>query len=92
MAEVRLAVEADAALDRLWQDGKSALVEQLEDAIDLIAAGDRRARQHRLSSPDLPEGVWLIAVRHGGQTWVIVWSEISPGTAKVHGISATEAF
>lgn len=91
MRDVRLAAEADATLDGLWRDGQEALVEQLEDAIDFIADGDRRARQHRLTSPGLPDGVWLIAVRHAGQTWMIVWSEISPGLAKVHGISATEA-
>jgi hypothetical protein len=92
MPEVRLATEVDAVLDRLWREGQEILVERLEDAIDFISVGDRRARQHRLTSSDLPDGVWLITVHHGEQTWVIVWSEVSPGLAKVHGISATEAF
>lgn len=92
MHEVRIAAQADATLDRLWRDGQESLVEQLEDAIDSIASGDRRSRLHRLTSPQLPDGVWLIAVRHGGQTWVLVWSEVSPGIAKVHSISTTDAF
>lgn len=89
---MNLSAEADAILEQLWRDGQEELVEHLEDAIDLIAAGDRRARQHRLNSPSLPDGLWLIAVRHHGQTWVIVWNETSEGFAKVHGISYTDVF
>lgn len=90
--EVWLAPEADAVLDRLWRDGQEQLVGRIEDAIDLIAGGDKLARRHRLSSSGAPEGLWLIAVRTGDRTWVIVWSEVSPGRAKVHGISTTRAF
>ncbi len=92
MPEVRLAQEADAVLDRLWQDGQEQLVERLEDAIDLIAEGDKLARRHRLSSANVPGGLWLIAVRYQGQTWAIVWSETRPGPAKVHAIAETDAF
>ena len=92
MPEVRLAADVDATLHRLWREGRESLVEAFEDAIDSIVAGDRQARRHRLSSPRLPDGVWFISVRHGEQTRAIVWSEISPGLAKVHGISTTDAF
>ncbi len=92
MTDLRLAAEADAVLERLWQDGQETLVAHLEDAIDLIVTGDRRARQHRLTSPAVPTGAWLITVRHAGQTWVIIWSEIAQGLAKVHGISTSTTF
>jgi hypothetical protein len=90
--EVRLAPEADAVLNRLWSDGHASPVERLEDAIDLIAEGDPLARQHRLTSSELPEGLWLIVVRHQGQTWVIVWGETAAGAAKVHAVSRTAVF
>lgn len=92
MHEVRLAKEADATLDRLWRDGQTQLVERLEDAIDLIVEGDKLARQHRLSSSDVPGGLWLVAVRHQGRTWAVVWSEPRSGFAKVHAIAETDAF
>ena len=91
MREVKISPEAGAVLDDLWDRGLAELVELLEDAIDWIAAGDRRARAHRLEGPGFPGGAWLIAVRHAGDTWMVVWNQMG-GAAAVHRIARTEVF
>lgn len=93
MRDVILDADVDRRLDELWADGQDVLVEAVEDAIDWIASGDRRAKAHRVDSPPLPGGfAWVVAIRSRGETWALVWSETSPRSAKVHAVERTEAF
>lgn len=93
MREVILDQTVDTLFDALWNNGDETLVARLEDAIDRIAQGDHRARQHRVAAPPLREGfAWLCVVRDHGRSWVIVWSEVDDNLAKVHAISQTQAF
>ncbi|MDR0627622.1 MAG: hypothetical protein LBG11_10280 [Bifidobacteriaceae bacterium] len=91
MREVKISPEANAVLDDLWHRGLDELVELLEDAIDWIGEGDSRSRAHRLEGPDFPDGAWVIAVRHAGDTWIVVWDHLADVPA-VRGIARTEVF
>ena len=81
---------ATTILDQLWEQGREQLLEKIDEVVDWIAAGDARARRHRLDAPVLVHGfVWAIRVTDQGQDWLILWSEVDPGTAKIHAVSQT---
>ena len=81
---------ATTILDQLWEQGREQLLEKIDEVVDWIAAGDARARRHRLDASVLVHGfVWAIRVTDQGQDWLILWSEVDPGTAKIHAVSQT---
>ncbi|RRD49528.1 hypothetical protein [Arachnia propionica] len=90
MFEVIEDESAAAILDQLWEQGRENLLEKIDEAVGWIADGDVRARRHRLDAPILTHGfVWAIRVTDQGQSWLILWSEVTTETAKIHAVSQT---
>lgn len=74
-----------AALDALWSRNER-LADAVEEALDWIEADpvDVRARRRSFTN-----GMWVIAVRAGGEDWTIVWEEETHGEPVVRLIAET---
>lgn len=74
MASLKLTPEAGRAYDALDAASRAALLDAVDDALDLLEAdpGDKRCRERAFG-----DGLWGITVRDRTDDWLVVWEHDS---------------
>jgi hypothetical protein len=80
MAEVKLSPDALHAYGLLEKAGADALLDAIDDALDLLETDPGGARCRRRS---FTGGLWGIPVRDRTDEWVIVWEQDDEGIVRV---------
>jgi hypothetical protein len=70
MAEVKLSEQASGAYAALERVGALKLLDDIDDALDILEAdpGDRQARRRSFR-----DGIWGITVRDADDDWLLIW-------------------
>ena len=86
MARVEFGEQPSAAYAQLEKSGASAMLDTIDDAVDLLESTPGGAAVRRRSFGD---GLWGIPVRDRDDDWLIIWEHDAQDDDLVIGTSAS---